>query len=174
MPAPAFDVSPALPIAGAPVVFDAGRTTSSRPVVAYDWTLGDGATGTGLVLTHRYVRADVYTVTLTVTDERGGAATVMGEVAVGSGDPSAVIDVSPQRPAVGQPVSFSGLRSAAHAGRTIVSHAWVFGDAGAAAQGGSVTHTYRAAGTYVVTLVVTDDSGASSTANATVSVGSRP
>ena len=174
IPVPAFDVSPALALAGAAVVFDAGRTTSARPVVAYDWTLGDGATGRGRVLTHRYARAGVYAVTLTVTDDRGGAATAAGEVSVESGNPSAVIDVSPQRPAVGQPVSFSGLRSAAGPGRTIVTYAWVFGDAGAAAQGGGVTHTYRAAGTYVVTLVVTDDFGAPSTATATVSVGGAP
>ncbi len=174
VPEPAFDVSPSLPIADAPVVFDAARTTSSRPVAAYEWSLGDGATGSGRVLTHRYARAGVYAVTLTVTDDRGGAATAAGEVTVASGDPTAAIDVSPQRPAVGQPVSFSGLRSAARPGRTIVAHAWTLGDAGATAQGGSVTHTYRAAGTYVVTLVVTDDFGASSTASVTVSVGEVP
>ena len=173
-PEPAFDVSPALPTAGAPVVFDAGRTSATRPVVAYEWTLGDGANGRGRVLMHRYARAGVYTVTLTVTDARGGVATAAGEVTVASGDPTALIDVSPQRPAAGQPVSFSGLRSTAGPGRAIVTHAWVFGDAGAAARGSNVTHTYRAAGTYVVTLVVTDDFGASSTARATVTVGEAP
>ncbi|MCY4659706.1 MAG: M24 family metallopeptidase [Acidobacteria bacterium] len=173
-PEPAFDVSPSLPIAAAPVVFDAGRTTSSRPIAAYEWSLGDGATGSGRVLTHRYARAGAYAVTLTVTDDRGGAATAAREVTVASGEPTAVIDVSPQRPAVGQPVSFSGLRSAARPGRTIVAHAWMLGDAGATAQGGSVTHTYGSAGTYVVTLVVTDDFGASATASVTVSVGEVP
>ena len=174
VPVPAFDVSPALAIAGAVVVFDAGRTTSARPVAVYDWTLGDGATGSGRVLTHRYAREGVYAVTLTVIDDLGSAATAAGEVTVDSGNPSAVIDVSPQHPAVGQPVSFSGLRSAARPGRTLVAYAWVFGDAGAAAQGRSATHTYRAAGAYVVTLVVTDDFGASSTASTTVSVGGAP
>ena len=170
VPAPAFDVSPAAPIVGAPVVFDAGRTTSARPVTSYDWTLGDGTSGMGRLLTHRYARAGSYPITLTVTDERGVAATATGEVTVGGARPSAAIDVSPQRPVAGQPVSFSGLRSEAQPGRTIVGYAWLFGDAGAGAQGGTVTHTYRAAGTYVVTLVVTDDYGASSTASATVSV----
>ena len=82
--------------------------------------------------------------------------------------------MSPQRPVVGRPVSFSGLRSVARPGRTIVEHAWMFGDAAAGARGGSVTHTYRVAGTYVVTLVVTDDLGASSTASVTVSVEAAP
>ena len=174
VPAPAFDVSPVLPDAGASVVFDAGRTTSSRPIVAYEWKLGDGAVGRGRVVEHRYARAGVYAVTLAVRDDRGSSATATRELTVASGDPTAVIDVSPQRAVVGLPVSFSGLRSSARPGRTIVEHAWVFGDAGAEARGGSVTHTYRAAGTYVVTLVVTDDFGASSTARATVSVEAAP
>ncbi|MCY4075050.1 MAG: PKD domain-containing protein [Acidobacteria bacterium] len=174
VPAPAFDVSPALPVAGSPVVFDAGRTTSSRPIVAYEWKLGDGAAGRGRVVEHRYARAGVYAVTLAVSDDRGSSATATREVTVGSGDPTAVIDVSPQQPVVGRPVSFSGLRSVARPGRTIVEHAWVFGDAAAGARGGRVTHTYRVAGTYVVTLVVTDDLGASSTASVTVSVEAAP
>ncbi|MCY4029240.1 MAG: PKD domain-containing protein [Acidobacteria bacterium] len=173
-PAPAFDVSPALPDAGASIVFDAGRTTSSRPIVAYDWQLGDGTAARGRVVEHRYARAGVYAVTLAVSDDRGNSATATREVTVASGDPMAAIDVSPDRPVVGRPVSFSGLRSVARPGRTIVEHAWVFGDAGAEARGGSVTHTYRVAGTYVVTLVVTDDLGASSTASATVSVEAAP
>ena len=174
VPAPAFDVAPAVPYAGASVVFDAGRTTSSRPIVAYEWTFGDGTAARGRVVEHRYRGAGVYAVTLAVSDDRGSSATATREVTVAGSDPTAVIDVSPNRPVAGRPVSFSGLRSIARPGRTIVEHAWVFGDAGAEARGGSVTHTYRVAGTYVVTLVVTDDLGASSTARATVSVDAAP
>lgn len=174
VPEPAFDVSPAAPIAGAPVVFDAARTRSSRPISAYDWTLGDGATGVGRRLTHRYARPGTYLVTLTVTDALGAAASAVSEVTVGRGEPRAVIDVSPRRPTVGQPVAFSGLRSTPSPGRVIASYVWLFGDAGAAGRGGNVTHTYLTSGTYVVTLIVTDDFGASSTASATVAVGDVP
>ena len=147
---------------------------ANPPAVSYDWTFGDGATGSGRVFTHRYAHQGVYTVALTVTDDRRATATATEEVAVESGSPSAVIDVSPAGPAVGQPVAFSGLRSAARPGRTLVAYAWVFGDAGATAQGVTATHAYRAAGTYVVTLTVTDDFGASATARETVSVGRVP
>jgi PKD repeat protein len=56
---------------------------------------------------------------------------------------------------------------------SIVSYAWTFGD-GATATGTTATHTYQAAGTYPVTLTVTDDDGATNTASALVTVSTEP
>lgn len=42
---------------------------------------------------------------------------------------------------------------------SIVSYAWNFGDGSPPGSGSSVTHSYAAAGTYTVTLVVTDNQG---------------
>jgi subtilisin-like proprotein convertase family protein/subtilisin family serine protease len=50
---------------------------------------------------------------------------------------------------------------------TIVSRAWDFGD-GTTGSGPFVSHTYDAAGTYTVTLTVTDSFGATATASQTV------
>ena len=52
---------------------------------------------------------------------------------------------------------------------TIASLAWTFGD-GATSTSASPAHTYTASGSYVVTLVATDNQGAQSTATATVNV----
>jgi PKD repeat protein len=57
----------------------------------------------------------------------------------------------------------------ADADGTIVSRNWDFGD-GQAATTTSPEHTYAAAGSYEVTLTVTDDEGASDTASRTVTV----
>jgi PKD repeat protein len=51
-----------------------------------------------------------------------------------------------------------------------VTCTWGFGD-GDVATGTSAVHTYPAEGTYVVTLTVTSESGATSTASRTIDVG---
>jgi PKD repeat protein len=55
----------------------------------------------------------------------------------------------------------------------IVSYAWAFGDGGTGA-GEQVEHTYGAAGSYEVTLTVTDDEGATARTTATVTVAVVP
>jgi PKD repeat protein len=52
---------------------------------------------------------------------------------------------------------------------SITSYAWRFGD-GATASGATASHTYAAAGTYPVTLTVTDNAGATGTTTASVTV----
>jgi YD repeat-containing protein len=75
---------------------------------------------------------------------------------------------------VGQNTSFSGGGSFDPDG-SIVSYAWNFGDGGAGS-GVAPTHIYTTAGTYNVTLTVTDNNGAtgSATATATVTVPNQP
>ena len=68
--------------------------------------------------------------------------------------PKAVIG-GPTSGSVGKKMSFSGADSTDDDGR-IVSYAWDFGD-GTTGSGKSVTHVYKAAGSYKVTLTVTDD-----------------
>ncbi len=69
---------------------------------------------------------------------------------------------------VGETVSFDGSGSFDPDG-TIVSYAWDFGD-GATGTGETTTHAYSTAGTYTVTLTVTDDEGATGTDTASVIV----
>ena len=98
--------------------------------------------------------------TLTVTDDRGGTATAAktatlsaANVAPTAAFTSAVTNLSVQLDATGS-TDTDG---------TIASYTWNFGD-GATLAGANPTpsHPYAAAGTYTVTLVVTDDDGASS------------
>ena len=66
-------------------------------------------------------------------------------------------------------VTFDGSNSSDSDG-TIVSYEWDFDDGSAPESGESVTHTYSSTGSFVVTLMVTDDCGASSLATAEVTI----
>jgi len=60
---------------GAPVVFDASKSTDNVGIVSYEWDFGDRTTGTGVTTTHTYTKPGTYTVTLTARDKAGNSAT---------------------------------------------------------------------------------------------------
>lgn len=63
-------ISGAVPIT---IAFDGSSSTDSDgTVTAWAWDFGDGTTGTGVLVSHDYTQPDLYTVRLTVTDNRGG------------------------------------------------------------------------------------------------------
>jgi len=78
----------------------------------------------------------------------------INESATENQPPKAVIR-GPTSGTVGERLSFSGADSTDPDGR-IVSYAWDFGD-GTTGSEVNVTHSYEAAGTYQLTLTVTDD-----------------
>jgi PKD repeat protein len=71
--------------------------------------------------------------------------------------PVASFTWTPSIPKVGETVTFDASTSTSN-GVTIVSYEWDFGDGGHAT-GKIVTHTYSTAGTYTITLNVTDSLG---------------
>jgi PKD repeat protein len=82
----------ALPTSGAaplPVQFSSvGSYDPDGLVVAYEWSFGDGRTATTPTSSVTYSTPGTYTVSLTVTDNRGGKSTVTEQVVV---DPPQVI-----------------------------------------------------------------------------------
>jgi PKD repeat protein len=54
----------------------AGSTDPDNDALTYAWNFGDGATGTGVNVSHAYAAAGTYTVQLIVTDPLGLADTV--------------------------------------------------------------------------------------------------
>ena len=77
--------------------------------------------------------------------------------------------VTPEVPAPGAQAVFDGSASTVGFGANLVSYVWTFGD-GDTAQGAIVTKQFDSAGTYPVTLRVTDDLGRIATRTIAVTV----
>ncbi len=56
---------------GQVVVFDGSASSGQAPIVTWRWDFGDGGTASGAVVQHLYSTAGTFTVSLTVTDQRG-------------------------------------------------------------------------------------------------------
>lgn len=138
--------------------FDGGTSTDSDgTIAAYAWSFGDGTTGSGRNVTKRYNSAGQYTVTLTVTDDRGGASTTTRTVEAVA--PNVLPVAGFQSNSNDLVADFDGGESADSDG-SIVSYAWNFGD-GTTGSGKTVSKSFAAGGTYSVTLTVTDNRGGS-------------
>lgn len=142
------------------VAFDAASSADSDgSITTYAWTFGDGSTGTGKTVAKKYAAPGQYNVTLTVTDNRGGTATVTRQVTAIAPNvlPTAAFTESVNDLAV----AFDAAGSLDSDG-TITDYAWGFGD-GSNGNGKTANKTYSAPGTYAVTLTVTDNRGGKST-----------
>jgi len=174
-PVAAYTYSPTLPVPNSPVKFDGSASLSDTAIIGYSWDFGDGTTGTGVSPQHTYRSAGSYDVTLTIADDKGRVSNpCKGTIVVATTTPPVANFVfSPTTPAPGQTIFFNASTSVAGTGRTITDCAWDFGN-GTSAHGVTTTTSYDAAGTYNVTLVVTDDVGqtASRSQGVTVSLSS--
>ena len=177
LPQPAFTIAPAVANVGQSVSFDASTTKDDGNFCAarcaYIWDFGDFTTGGGSAISHTYTLPNTYTVTLTVIDDRGGVASLARSLTVnGPTPPVAQFSALPAAPAVGVAVTFDGTASAVGAGATITQYDWSFGDGSATTTttAPATVKTYSAAGTYVVTLTVTDSLGRKATRTSTIVV----
>jgi len=119
---------------------------------------------------HSYRAAGSYTVTLTVTDDRGLSASVSKSVSVTmTANPVAKFSISPSKPKINERVYFNAGLSTAASGRTIVRYAWDYGS-GRQDSGQLVWHIYTQPGDYVVVLTVTDDAGNTGSTSQSVTV----
>jgi PKD repeat protein len=157
-PSASFVYSPANPAENETIYFNASQSNDEDgTIVSFDWDFGDGTTGKGQTITHRYGSGGSYTVLLRVTDDDGNIDTASQTVSVGDNEsPVASFFFTPSNPVVNQEIQFNATDSHDPDG-TIEEYRWEMGD-GAALYGSLISHRYRRSGTYTVYLRVTDNS----------------
>lgn len=140
-------------------------------IASYNWDFGDGGSATGVNATHTFPDTGTYTVRLSVTDDAGGTATSTQEVSVQAPNVAPKAAFTTAVDTLSLQVDGSGSTDTEG---PVASYAWDFGD-GATDSGPTVSHTYAKAGTYDVTLTVTDADGATDVLTKAVSIpGSGP
>lgn len=129
-------------------------TVADGTLVSYDWSFGDGDTGSGHVVEHVYPDAGLYTAVVTASNDVSWltAATTVTIYCNLPSDPD--FAWVPPLPSLGETVFFSGGAS----GTMPISFTWAFGD-GTFGSGPNPTHAYAVTGTYTVIMTATNACG---------------
>ncbi|CAM3594811.1 Thermophilic serine proteinase precursor [Vibrio aerogenes CECT 7868] len=156
---------------GSSVNFDAsGSTDGDGSIVSYLWNFGDGTTSASVMATHTYAQAGSYQVSLTVTDNDGLTDAAVTTIQVTNALPTPVLQIN--NPAdsynIGESIFFVGSNSTDSDG-TIVSYLWEFGN-GDTSSLSDPEYAFASAGTYTVTLTVTDNAGSPNSTDVMVTV----
>ncbi len=137
-------------------------------VVEWFWDFGDGANYTGVIASHAYLDNGNYTVKLVVTDNDGSTSVANSTKTILNRPPVASFTESTENATIGEYIDFNASGSFDSDG-SIVNYFWDFGD-GSNDTGTTTSHAYLTNGTFIVTLIVTDDDEATASANATKTI----
>jgi PKD repeat protein len=171
---------------GLTVTFDASAFsgtqsgTQTTSAARFQWNFGDGTpvqSTTSVTITHVYAASGTYVVNLVVLDAQGVAGKVVSQNVTVAALP---VNQAPRAQfasavnvlSVGLDASLSSDPDG-----TITTYAWNFGDPNSrtnTANGITATHTYGTAGSYTVSLVVTDNTGLTATSQQSVNISGPP
>lgn len=162
--------SPSSGTAPLSVSFTATSSSGTAPYTAA-WQFGDGTAGSGTSTTHTYNSAGSYQASVTLTDSTGrvGKASTYVNVTGGVTKPLAVY-VTTNVSGGTAPLTISAQASISGGTGAYPTISWNLGDGTTQSGSSTVVHTYTSAGTYDITVTVTDSSGSTAKNGTTVTV----
>ncbi len=147
--------------------FTSNASDVDGTVVSYLWNFGDGQTSTEANPTHTYGAEGTFTVTLIVTDNKGGQGVYSSPVSVELPNVAPVADFHSTVAAGSKTVQFTS--DSTDNDGSIASYLWNFGDGQTSTEQNPV-HDFATFGNHEVSLTVTDNESASSSKTRTISL----
>ncbi len=163
-----FSASPTEGCAPLPVQFKDKTIAGSGVVNSWLWDFGDGNNSTVQNPLHTYTLSDTFDVSLLVTNSAGCKASLLKPAIVKINGTVAADFTYTYANGCNMPViiDFSNESSSTEA----LTYQWTFGDGGRSTQQ-NPSHTFSSSGSYNVTLIATNTSGCSDTAEQIVAIG---
>ena len=158
-PTASFNHTPPEPTVFQTIQFRDNSTDPDGNVTAWAWDFGDGTASTQEDPTHKYGDRGRYTVTLTVTDNDGGTDASTRVITTRNLEPTAGFR-APGTANVGDGVRFVDESTDPEGG--LLTYLWNFGDDSTSTARNPI-HEYDTPEAVLVTLLITDDEGATST-----------
>jgi gliding motility-associated-like protein len=136
-------------------------STNAGNIVSYSWNLGGGLPQqSGKTISVTYPQAGLYTVSLTVQDQNGCLDSTVKQQYIKVNGPTAALQAANNTGCKGLEAQFTDA-SRTDGNNSITQWEWNFGDGTIVTETTSATmrHRYKQAGSYDVSLKVTDASG---------------
>lgn len=130
-------------------------STSQNDIISYGWHFGDGSEGDGNDPYHTYDEPGTYVVCLRIEDNTGCVSEICHEVHVEGEQSGCHASFNWEQFQDSLAIHFNSTSTSEH---DIISYHWNFGD-GSEGDGQNPNHTYSEPGTYLVCLIITDNTG---------------
>jgi outer membrane protein assembly factor BamB len=158
-PTPVFHVAirPSVLAGEAPLTvwFNGTEVNGTGPSYDWNWTFGDGTTGTGVSVSHTYLQGGTFHIGLNVSDPNGQHASA-ADVANVLPSLTATIGGSPLTGEIPLTTDFSASPTGGLAPYTVL---WSFGDGSTPTAGATASHTFEATGNFTANATITDALG---------------